>query len=117
MRTTTPASQSSRCFKKTSTLSLTLISSAISSCEKIQPRADEHHNSPVDRPLRIARHITAGQDVDSLQEEDQAWKKKQDAENVQYRFHGWIILSPLFDGMPASVSPSGLDASAFRGTI
>lgn len=28
-----------------------------------------------------------------------------------------IILSPLFDGTADSVSPSGLDASAFRGTI
>jgi hypothetical protein len=56
IRTTTPARQPSRFFKKTSTRSLTLISSAISFCEKIHSRADDHHDASVDRPLRIARH-------------------------------------------------------------
>jgi len=47
----------------------------------------KHDDSAVDRPLRISRHGTAGQYVDTLQKEDQTRKEKQNTEKLNCNFH------------------------------
>jgi hypothetical protein len=45
---------------------------------------------PINRPLRITRHKTAGQDVDSLQEPDTSTEDEQYTDDTQYCFHGHL---------------------------
>jgi len=56
-------------------------------CAAIYPKhetnPDHDHHPAVDRPLRIACHIAAGQNVNSLQEEGSSGQDKQNTNDIQ----------------------------------
>lgn len=66
---------------------LSHISSSAAVCPENGAQPDDDHDPTIDRPLRIAGHVTAGQDVDSLEEEYPASQDEDDADDVEKCFH------------------------------
>jgi hypothetical protein len=56
-------------------------------CPEHDSKTDDNHNSTVNRPLRIAGHGAARQDVDPLQEKCTASQDEEDADDVEKCFH------------------------------
>lgn len=52
-----------------------------------QTNPHNHHNSPINHPLRVAGHITARQHIDSLQEKGASRQNEHYASDVQNCFH------------------------------
>jgi uncharacterized protein (DUF302 family) len=57
---------------------------------KYKTDASHDHNAAIDRPLRITSHKTAGQNVNSLEEENGTRKDEQSSEDVQNYFQNII---------------------------
>jgi hypothetical protein len=55
--------------------------------EPQQSRADDDQNAAIDGPLSLTGHETAGQNVDALQEKDDAGKNAQQTDNIQNDLH------------------------------
>src|SRR5215204_2893269 len=96
MRTTVPSNQPSLLHvlesRKICTRSPTRMASLITlfaSMCKIEETCTDHDYDPaVDRPLRVASHITSGQDVDALQEENRPAKDDHYGDDLKNEFHG-----------------------------
>lgn len=56
-------------------------------CPKRQANPNNHKDSSVDYPLRITSHETAGQNVNSLQEENATCKDEHYSEDIEENFH------------------------------
>ena len=48
-----------------------------------QTECNHHHDTAIDRPLWVASHVTAWQNVNSLQKEGAAREDQEDADDVQ----------------------------------
>lgn len=55
--------------------------------EPEKPRAGHHADRAINRPLGVAGHVTAGQDIDPLQEPDEPREKDQTAKYFRCCFH------------------------------
>ena len=56
-------------------------------CPKDEADASHDQNASVDRPLRVTAHETAGQNVNSLEEENTTCKDKYYTEGIERNFH------------------------------
>jgi len=54
---------------------------------KHETKTKDDHDATINRPLRIASHVTTGQDVDPLQEKRPASQYKQNADDAQKCSH------------------------------
>jgi len=70
-----------------------------------QPDARNSCNPSINRPLELPRHVTAGQDVDSLQEPDPTCEDQKYTDDVQEDFHNNLLCyTGLNDEIIKSVS-------------
>ena len=53
---------------------------------------DDDRNRSIDRPLRVTRHKTAGQDVNSLQDPDRTSEDQQGTDDIQADLHNKYLL-------------------------
>jgi hypothetical protein len=53
-------------------------------CEPEQACSDNDHNAAINNPLGVTGHVTAGQYIDTLQEENNAGEDKQYTYDIQY---------------------------------
>ena len=62
-------------------------------CPKEETDPCHNENTAVDRPLRLASHGTAGQNVNSLEEENTTRKDEYYTEDIERNFHENIFIS------------------------
>ena len=62
-------------------------------CPKYQNDSSHDENTAVDRPLRLACHETAGQNVNSLKKKDAARKNEHYTKDIESNFHENIFMS------------------------
>jgi len=62
-------------------------------CPKDETDPCHNENTAVDRPLRLACHETAGQNVNSLEEENTTCEDEHYTEDIERNFHENIFIS------------------------